>query len=99
MSCESAEPTRVCSCAHTRTGRAAAEHSAVASTVGTAFVQYLQVVDEQLVEGRVGVQINQEALVVYHSDSGRLEGNSETFQLPLTFLKKKKKHNQDLLAC
>lgn len=32
-------------------------------------VRYLQVVDEQLIEGRVSVKVDQETLVIHHSDS------------------------------
>lgn len=49
-------------------------------------VWYLQVVDQQLVEGGVGVKVDQETLVVHHSDSGGLQGNTQTLQLPLTLL-------------
>lgn len=49
-------------------------------------VRYLQVVDEQLIEGRVSVKVDQETLVIHHSDSRGLQGNSQTLQLPLTLL-------------
>lgn len=49
-------------------------------------VPYLQVVDQQLVEGRVSVKVDQETLVVHHSDSRRLQGNAQTLQLLLTLL-------------
>lgn len=49
-------------------------------------VSYLQVVDQQLVEGGVGVKVDQETLVVHHSDSGGLQGDTQTLQLPLTLL-------------
>lgn len=47
---------------------------------------YLQVVDEQLVEGRVSVEVDQEALVVYYSNARRLQRNAKTLQLLLTRL-------------
>lgn len=55
-------------------------------------VQYLQVVDQQLVEGGVGVEVDQETLVVHHSDSRRLQGNAQTLQLPLTLLQENIMH-------
>lgn len=87
MSCDLAEPTRVCSCTQRRrdlhfcrTRQSSKQHC-------TACVRYLQVVDEQLIEGRVSVEVYQETLVVHHSDSRWLQGNAQTFQLPLTLLK------------
>lgn len=32
-------------------------------------VQYLQVVDQQLVESRISIQVDQETLVIHHSDA------------------------------
>lgn len=49
-------------------------------------VSYLQVVDEQLIEGGVGVKVDQETLVVHHSDPGGLQGDAQALQLPLTLL-------------
>lgn len=47
---------------------------------------HLQVVDEQLIEGRVSVEVDQEALVVYYSDARGLQRNAQTLQLLLTRL-------------
>lgn len=47
---------------------------------------YLQVVDEQLIEGGVGVEVDQEALVVHHADPGGLQGDAQALQLLLTLL-------------
>lgn len=49
-------------------------------------VLYLQVVDQQFVKGGVGVKVDQETLVVHHSDSRGLQRNTQTLQLPLTLL-------------
>lgn len=49
-------------------------------------VAYLEVVDQQLVEGGVSVEVDQETLVFHHSDAGRLKGDTQTFQLLLTLL-------------
>lgn len=49
-------------------------------------VSYLQVVDEQLIEGGVGVKVDQEALVIHHSDPGGLQGDAQALQLLLTLL-------------
>lgn len=49
-------------------------------------VQYLQVVDQQLVESRISVEVDQETLVIHHSDSRGLQRNSQALQLLLTLL-------------
>lgn len=46
----------------------------------------LQVVDQQLVQGGVGVQVDQEALVVAHLDPRRLQGDAHALQLLLALL-------------
>lgn len=90
MSCDFAEPTRVCSWTLER-----ARHAWMAKM--DAWVSecmrhprmnmcYLQVVDEQLVEGRVSVEVDQEALVIYNSDARGLQRNAQTLQLLLTCL-------------
>lgn len=83
MSCESAEPTRVCSWDHREDTVTTCARFIVRAAVR---VQYLQVVDQKLVEGGVGVQVDQETLVVHHSDAGGLQGDTQTLQLPLPLL-------------
>ena len=47
---------------------------------------YLQVIDQQLIEGGVSVQVDQETLVVDHPDARRLQRDAQTLQLLLTLL-------------
>ena len=49
------------------------KYTALDSVCVCVCVRYLQVVDQQLVEGRVGVQVDQETLIVHHSDARRLQ--------------------------
>lgn len=49
-------------------------------------VQYLQIIDQQLIQSRVSIKVDQETLVVDHSDARRLQGNTQALQLPLTLL-------------
>lgn len=48
--------------------------------------QYLQIINQQLIQSRVSIKVDQEALVIDHSDARRLQGNAQALQLSLTLL-------------
>lgn len=47
---------------------------------------YLQVVDQQLIQGRVSVQIDEETFVFTHFDPRSFQRNTHALQLLLTLL-------------
>lgn len=95
ISWDFAEPTRVCSwtlerACHACTATVNANYCRCRTDADVrrrlVCMCYLQVVDEQLVKGRVSVEVDQEALVIYYSNARGLQRNAQTFQLLLSCL-------------